>query len=353
MTTTPSAAAALFREQAAKRILVTDGAFGTMVQAYNLDEAAYRGSIDTGFDQKGNNDLLSLTRPDIVREITDAYLAAGSDIVCTNTFNANRISQGDYGAEHLVRDLNIASATIARDAADAAAKATGVPRFVAGALGPTNKTLSLSPDVNDPGFRAITFDELKDVYLAEVLALAEGGVDFILIETIFDTLNAKAGIFATLEAQEQLGRELPLMISFTMTDRTGRNLSGHSIESFWASVRHARPLTIGVNCSFGAPDLRPHVQVLSGVADTLLMAYPNAGLPNELGEYDEQPVTTAGFMREWADQGLVNVVGGCCGTTPAHIREMAMAVSGRPPRALAASRSDTLLAGIDPMRIAA
>ena len=348
-----SEAAALFREQAAARILVTDGAFGTMVQGYNLDEAAYRGSIDTGFDQKGNNDLLSLTRPDIVREITDAYLAAGSDIVCTNTFNANRISQGDYGAEHLVRDLNIASATIARDAADAAFKATGVPRFVAGALGPTNKTLSLSPDVNDPGFRAITFDELKDVYLAEVLALAEGEVDFILIETIFDTLNAKAGIFATLEAQEQLGRELPLMISFTMTDRTGRNLSGHSIESFWASVRHARPLTIGVNCSFGAPDLRPHVQVLSAVADTLLMAYPNAGLPNELGEYDEQPVTTAGFMREWADQGLVNIVGGCCGTTPEHIRQMAMAVAGRPPRALAASRSDTLLAGIDPMRIAA
>jgi 5-methyltetrahydrofolate--homocysteine methyltransferase len=348
-----SPAAALFRAEAAKRILVTDGAFGTMVQTYGLGEADYRGSIDTGHDQKGNNDLLSLTRPEIVREITDAYLAAGSDIVCTNTFNANRISQGDYGAEHLVRDLNIASAKIAREAADAAFEANGVPRFVAGALGPTNKTLSLSPDVNDPGFRAITFDELKDVYLEEVLALAEGGVDFILIETIFDTLNAKAGIFATLEAQEQLGRELPLMISFTMTDKTGRNLSGHSIESFWASVRHARPLTIGVNCSFGAPDLRPHVQVLSATADTLLMAYPNAGLPNELGEYDEQPVTTAGFMREWADQGLVNIVGGCCGTTPAHIREMALAVAGRAPRAPAAARTDTLLAGIDPMRIAA
>ena len=348
-----SEAAALFRAEAAKRILVTDGAFGTMVQTYGLGEADYRGSIDTGFDQKGNNDLLSLTRPDIVREITDAYLAAGSDIACTNTFNANKISQGDYGAEHLVRDLNIASATIAREAADAAYKANGVPRFVAGALGPTNKTLSLSPDVNDPGFRAITFDELKDVYLAEVLALAEGGVDFILIETIFDTLNAKAGIFATLEAQEQLGRELPLMISFTMTDKTGRNLSGHSIESFWASVRHARPLTIGVNCSFGAPDLRPHVKLLSASADTLLMAYPNAGLPNELGEYDEQPETTAGFMRDWADEGLVNVVGGCCGTTPAHIGAMAKAVAGRSPRAIPAARSETLLAGIDPMRIAA
>ena len=348
-----SEAAALFRAEAARRILVTDGAFGTMVQSYRLDEAAYRGAIDTGHDQKGNNDLLSLTRPDIVREITDAYLAAGSDIVCTNTFNANRVSQGDYGAEHLVRDLNIASARIAREAADGTAKATGVPRFVAGALGPTNKTLSLSPDVNDPGYRAITFDELKDVYLEEVLALAEGGVDFILIETIFDTLNAKAGIFATHEAQEQLGRELPLMISFTMTDKTGRNLSGHSIESFWASVRHARPLTIGVNCSFGAPDLRPHVKLLSATADTLLMAYPNAGLPNELGEYDEQPETTAGFMREWAEEGLVNVVGGCCGTTPAHIAAMAQAVSGRPARVPASARSDTLLAGIDPMRIAA
>ncbi|WP_293940771.1 homocysteine S-methyltransferase family protein [Sphingomonas sp.] len=350
---TPSPAAARFRDQAAKRILITDGAFGTMLQGYSLGEAEYRGSIETNHDQKGNNDLLSLTQPAIVREITDAYLAAGSDIVSTNTFNANRISQADYGAEALVRDLNIASARIARDAADAAEAATGIPRFVAGALGPTNKTLSLSPDVNDPGFRAVSFDELKDVYRAQVEALVEGGADFILIETIFDTLNAKAGIMATIEAQEAIGRELPLMISFTMTDRTGRNLSGHSIESFWASVRHAKPLTIGVNCSFGAPDLRPHVQVLSAGADALLMAYPNAGLPNELGEYDEQPVTTAGFMREWAEQGLVNVIGGCCGTTPEHIKQMAMAVAGRPPRALPAHRSDTLLAGIDPMRIAA
>ncbi len=353
MTVTPSAAAARFRAEAAQRILITDGAFGTMVQTYGLDEAAYRGSIDTGHDQKGNNDLLSLSRPDIVRAITDSYLAAGSDIVSTNTFNANAISQADYGAEAMVRELNVASAQIARQAADAAQAATGVPRFVAGALGPTNKTLSLSPDVNDPGYRAITFDALKDVYREQVEALVEGGVDFILIETIFDTLNAKAGIFATLEAQEALGRELPLMISFTMTDRTGRNLSGHSVESFWASVRHARPLTIGVNCSFGAPDLRPHVAVLSGAADALLMAYPNAGLPNELGEYDEQPETTGGFMREWADQGLVNVVGGCCGTTPRHIEAMALAVAGRPPRAVPAARPETLLAGIDPMRIAA
>ena len=353
MTITPSAAAVRFREQAAKRILLTDGAFGTMLQGYSLGEAEYRGSIDNGHDQKGNNDLLSVTQTAIVREITDQYLAAGSDIVSTNTFNANRISQADYGLEDMVRELNVASARLARDAADAAEAATGIPRFVAGSLGPTNKTLSLSPDVNDPGFRAVTFDELKDVYHEQVLALVEGGSDFILIETIFDTLNAKAAIFATIEAQEAIGRELPLMISFTMTDRTGRNLSGHSVESFWASVRHARPLTIGVNCSFGAPDLRPHVQVLSGAADALLMAYPNAGLPNELGEYDEQPETTAGFMREWAERGLVNVVGGCCGTTPAHIRAMAQAVASHSPRALPAHRPETLLAGIDPMRIAA
>ncbi|MCA1653249.1 MAG: homocysteine S-methyltransferase family protein [Sphingomicrobium sp.] len=348
-----STAADRFRAEAAKRILLTDGAFGTMLQAYALGEACYRGAVETNQDQKGNNDLLSLTQPQIVREITDAYLAAGSDIVSTNTFNANAISQADYGLEDRVRDLNVASARIAREAADAAEAATGQPRFVAGALGPTNKTLSLSPDVNDPGYRAIGFDELKDVYRAQVEALVEGGADFILIETIFDTLNAKAGIVATLEAQDALGRELPLMISFTMTDRTGRNLSGHSVESFWASVRHARPLTIGVNCSFGAPDLRPHVAVLSNVADALLMAYPNAGLPNELGEYDEQAATTAGYMREWAEQGLVNIVGGCCGTTPEHIRAIALAIAGHPPRTVPSPRSDTLLAGIDPMRIAA
>lgn len=349
----PSEAAARFRAETARRILLTDGAFGTMIQSYRLTEHDYRGGLELGHDQKGNNDLLALTQPHVVAEITEAYLDAGSDIVSTNTFNANTISQADYGAEHLVRDINIASAQIARDAARTAEAKDGRPRFVAGALGPTNKTLSLSPDVNDPGYRAISFDELKVVYREQTDALLDGGVDFILIETIFDTLNAKAGIMAVLEAEQALGREVPLMISFTVTDMSGRNLSGHSIESFWASVRHAKPLTIGLNCSFGAPQLRPSVSALSPIADTLLMAYPNAGLPNDLGAYDETPETTAGFMAEWADEGLVNVVGGCCGTTPDHIRAMAKAVAGKAPRAIPAPKRNTFLAGLDPMRIAA
>jgi 5-methyltetrahydrofolate--homocysteine methyltransferase len=348
-----TAAAVRFREEAAKRILLTDGAFGTMIQNYGLDEAAYRGHIDTGFDQKGNNDLLILTRPDIIDEITRAYLAAGSDIVSTNTFNANTISQADYGAEHLVRDINLASARLARKAADDAEGADGRPRFVAGAVGPTNKTLSLSPDVNDPGFRAIDFDTLKDVYRAQVDALLEGGCDFILIETIFDTLNAKAGVMAVIEAGETRGQPVPLMISMTITDMSGRNLSGHSVEAFWAAIRHAKPLTIGLNCSFGAPQLRPHVVSLSGIADALMMVYPNAGLPNDLGEYDEQPHTTGGFIAEWAATGLLNVVGGCCGTTPKHIAAMAKAVAGHPPRALPVPPVRMVLAGLEPMIVAA
>ena len=350
---TPSPAAERLRAEAANRILLTDGAFGTMIQGYRLTEADYRGGLALTLDQKGNNDLLALTRPHVVAEITEAYLEAGSDIVSTNTFNANTISQADYGAEHLVRDMNLAAAQIARDAARNAEAADGRPRFVAGALGPTNKTLSLSPDVNDPGFRAISFDELKDVYREQIDALLDGGVDFILIETIFDTLNAKAGIMAAIEAGDARGQEVPLMISFTVTDMSGRNLSGHSVESFWAAVRHARPLTIGLNCSFGAPQLRPHVAVLSTVADTLLMVYPNAGLPNDLGQYDEAPETTAGFMHGWAEEGLINIVGGCCGTTPEHIRQMAHAVANRRPRAMPKPRRQTLLAGLDPFRIAA
>jgi 5-methyltetrahydrofolate--homocysteine methyltransferase len=348
-----SEAAQRLRAAAAKRILLTDGAFGTMIQSYRLTEADYRGSLDLGHDQKGNNDLLALTQPHVVARITEAYLDAGSDIVSTNTFNANAVSQADYGAEHLVRDINLASARIARAAASAAEAADGRPRFVAGAIGPTNKTLSLSPDVNDPGYRAISFDELKAVYREQADALLDGGADFILIETIFDTLNAKAGILAAIEAGEARGVEVPLMISFTITDMSGRNLSGHSIESFWASVRHARPLTIGLNCSFGAPQLRPSVASLSPIADTLLMVYPNAGLPNDLGAYDESPDTTASFMRGWADEGLVNIVGGCCGTTPDHIRAMAEAVAGKTPRAIPSARRQTFLAGLDPMRIAA
>ena len=344
-----SPAAARLRAAAATRILLKDGPFGTMIQSYRLTEADYRGGLDLAADQKGNNDLLALTRPDVVDAITRAYLDAGADIVATNTFNANTISQADYGAVHLVRDINLAAARLARAAADDHARRDGRPRFVAGAIGPTNKTLSLSPDVNDPGYRAVGFDEVKDVYADQAAALLDGGADFILIETIFDTLNAKAAIVAVLELAEARGCEIPLMISMTITDMSGRNLSGHSVEAFWYSVRHARPLTIGLNCAFGADLLRPHVQALSPLADTLVMVYPNAGLPNDLGEYDEAPVTTGAFVAEWVAQGLVNIVGGCCGSTPAHIAALAAAVAGRPPRAIPHPAPALRLAGLDPM----
>ena len=344
-----SAAAAALREGATARILLTDGAFGTMIQSYKLTEADYRGTYDLTDDQKGNNDLLVLTRPDVIDAITRGYLDAGSDIVSTNTFNANTISQGDYNAVHLVRDMNLAAAGIARRAADDYAARDGRPRFVAGAIGPTNKTLSLSPDVNDPGFRAVGFDEMKAVYADQAAALLDGGCDFILVETIFDTLNAKAAIVAVMELAEARGREIPLMLSMTITDMSGRNLSGHSVEAFWYSVRHARPLTVGLNCAFGADLLRPHVQALSPLADTLVMVYPNAGLPNDLGEYDEAPHTTGGFIGEWVAQGLVNIVGGCCGSTPAHIAAIAAAVAGQPPRNVPVPASALRLAGLDPM----
>ncbi len=340
------------RAAAARRILLTDGAFGTEIQNYKLDEAAYAGTLGLARDQKGNNDLLALTRPDVVDAITRAYLAAGSDIVSTNTFSANRISQADYGAEHLVAEINRASARIARRAADDAA-ADGRPRFVAGAIGPTNKTLSLSPDVNDPGYREIDFDTLKDVYREQIDALLEGGVDFILIETVFDTLNAKAGIMAGLEAQQDLGRDVPLMLSMTLTDLSGRNLSGHTVEAFWHAVRHARPVTVGLNCSFGAEQLRPHVRALSQIADTLVMVYPNAGLPNDLGAYDELPEETAALVRDWAVDGQVNILGGCCGSTPGHIAAIARAVEGLAPRQPSSPPVATRLAGLEPMILAA
>jgi 5-methyltetrahydrofolate--homocysteine methyltransferase len=338
---------------AAKRILITDGAFGTEIQNYRLDEAAYRGSLDLAKDQKGNNDILALSRPQVLDAITRDYLNAGSDIVSTNTFSANLISQADYGAEHLVREINLASAGIARKAADDFQARDGRRRFVAGAIGPTNKTLSLSPDVNDPGFREITFDYLKDVYREQIDALLDGGVDFILIETIFDTLNAKAGIMAVIEAGNARGIEVPLMISMTLTDLSGRNLSGHTVEAFWHAVRHAKPVTIGLNCSFGAQQLRPHVKSLSAIADTLIMVYPNAGLPNDLGQYDELPEETAALVREWADAGQVNILGGCCGSTPAHIAAMAKTVRGLPGRALPVPPVVTRLAGLEPMILAA
>ena len=342
-----------FLDAAASRILLTDGAFGTEIQNWKLAETDYMGDLALAKDAKGNNDILALTKPAVIDHITRAYLDAGSDIVSTNTFSANRISQADYAAEHLVREINIASAQIARKAADEYKSQDGRPRFVAGAIGPTNKTLSLSPDVNDPGYREIDFDYLKDVYREQVDALIVGGVDFILIETVFDTLNAKAGVMAVLEAQDALGCEIPMMISMTLTDLSGRNLSGHTVEAFWYAVRHAKPLTIGLNCSFGAQQLRPHVKVLSAIADTLIMVYPNAGLPNDLGEYDELPHETAALVKEWADAGQVNILGGCCGSTPAHIAAMAKTVAGLPARSMTLRPVVTRLAGLEPMTLAA
>jgi len=339
--------------EASKRILLTDGAWGTQIQNFKLAEADYAGDLGLTHDQKGNNDILALTRPDVVESIARAYFEAGSDIISTNTFSSTRISQADYGAEHLVRDLNLANAQLNRKVADEYAAKDGRPRFVAGAIGPTNKTLSLSPDVNDPGYREIDFDYLKDVYRDQVDALVEGGVDFILIETVFDTLNAKAAIMSVLEAQAALGRDIPIMISMTLTDLSGRNLSGHTVEAFWYAVKHARPVTIGLNCSFGAEQLRPHVKLLSGIAETLIMVYPNAGLPNELGEYDELPAETAALVGEWAEAGQVNILGGCCGSSPAHIAAMAKAIDGLAPRVIPVPDVKTRLAGLEPMTIAA
>ena len=346
-------AAATLRAEAAKRILIKDGAYGTQVQQRRLQEADYCAGLDLMKEQRGNNDVLNLTKPELVRTICESFADAGAEILATNTFNANAISQADFAAEGLVREMNRASARIVREVADRYSAKDGKPRWVAGAIGPTNKTLSLSPNVNDPGFREVDFDQVKAVYREQVDALVEGGVDFILIETIFDTLNAKAAIMATLEAEQALGRELPLMISMTLTDLSGRNLSGHTVEAFWASVRHAKPITIGLNCSFGAAQLRPHLASLAAMADTLVMAYPNAGLPNELGEYDEAAEQTAAQVREWATSGLVNIVGGCCGTTPLHIAAIAGAVRDCTPRTVPAAQSGTLLAGLEPMLIAA
>ena len=343
---------------AAKRVLISDGAFGTQIQDRKLSEEDFAGDLGLKADQKGNNDILALTRPDVIADITRAYFEAGSDIIATNTFSANVISQADYAAEALVRDINIESAKIARELADifeAEDAKNGIerPRFVAGAIGPTNKTLSLSPDVEDPGFREIDFDYLTSVYHEQAAALIEGGADFILIETIFDTLNAKAGVMAVKQLERELGCDVPIMLSMTLTDLSGRNLSGHTVEAFWCAVRHANPVTIGLNCSFGAEQLRPHVQLLSKVADTLLMAYPNAGLPNELGEYDEAPDTTAGLVREWAENGQVNILGGCCGSSPDHIAAMAKAVAGLEPRKVPDRDTTMQLAGLEPFTIAA
>jgi 5-methyltetrahydrofolate--homocysteine methyltransferase len=345
--------AALYRKLASERILIKDGPYGSMVQSYRLDEPGYCGGRTFNRDQKGNNDLLNLTRPEIIGEICDHYLEAGADLVATNTFNANAISLSDYGTEAMVYDVNFSAAQLTRAAADKfTARNPDKPRFVAGALGPTNKTLSISPDVSNPGYRAVSFDEVRDIYKAQIDALLDGGVDFILIETVFDTLNAKAALVAADEIAEARGEDVPVMVSMTLTDLSGRNLSGQTVEAFWYSVMHARPLSVGLNCSFGATELRPYVTALNKVVDTLLCIYPNAGLPNDMGAYDELPDTTAALVKDWAEQGLINVIGGCCGTTPGHIAAMAKAVAAYPPRRPPVLNPALRLSGLEPMTVA-
>ena len=321
------------------RILVLDGAMGTQIQALGLSEEDFIGhgsgcacAHHSDHPQKGNNDLLILTQTQAIEEIHFKYAMAGADIVETNTFSSTTIAQADYGMEDAVHALNVEGARVVRRALDRASAIDGRPRWVAGAIGPTNRTASISPDVNNPGYRAVSFDDLRRAYGQQARALIEGGADLILIETIFDTLNAKAAIFACFEAFAEHGMRLPLMISGTITDASGRTLSGQTPTAFWHSVAHARPFTIGLNCALGAAAMRPHLAELAGVANTFTCAYPNAGLPNAFGQYDETPDQTAAQVRGFAEEGLVNVVGGCCGTTPDHIAAIAAAVAGLPPR---------------------
>ncbi len=317
------------------RILVLDGAMGTMIQRHKLNEAGYRGARFKAHpkDVKGNNDLLTLSEPQIILDIHRAYLEAGADIIETNTFSSTSIAQADYGMEALVYELNFEGAKLARQACDVyTAKTPDKPRFVAGSIGPTNRTASISPDVNDPAYRNVTFDELVKAFRAQAEALVAGGVDLLLVETIIDTLNAKACMFAIDEYFEESGMRLPVMISGTITDQSGRILSGQTPEAFWNSLRHVKPISIGFNCALGAAQLRPYVAELSRIADVLVSVYPNAGLPNEFGEYDELPHATAGHIGSWAKDGLVNIVGGCCGTTPDHIKAICESVTGVAPR---------------------
>ena len=320
----------------AQRIVILDGAMGTMIQRFKLTEAQYRGDRFANFhkDVKGNNELLSLTRPDVIADIHEKYLAAGADLIETNTFGATTIAQDDYEMAHLAREMNVQSAKIARAACDKYSN-PDKPRFVAGALGPTPKTASISPDVNDPGARNVTFEQLRAAYYEQVEGLVEGGADVLLVETIFDTLNAKAALFAIDEYFENSGERLPILISGTVTDASGRILSGQTVSAFWHSVRHARPLVIGLNCALGATLMRPYIQELNKVAtDTYISCYPNAGLPNPMSDtgFDETPEVTSRLVHEFAAEGLVNIVGGCCGTTPDHILAIASAVKGTPTR---------------------
>lgn len=346
---------AALKAAAEQRILILDGSWGAMLQTYGLTEEDFRGELFKGHNHplKGDNDLLCLTRPDIITQLHEAYFEAGADIASTNTFNATAISQSDYALESAVADINRAAARLAREAADRQTAATpDRPRWVAGSIGPLNRTLSLSPDVNDPAFRAVTWDEVYAGYREQAIALNEGGIDIYLVETIFDTLNAKAAIKAILDLEDDGYEPLPLWISGTITDRSGRTLSGQTVEAFWNSVRHARPWAVGLNCALGAELMRPHLAELARVADTLVAAYPNAGLPNAMGQYDEAPAHTACHLHEWAQSGLVNVLGGCCGTTPDHIRHIAAEVAGMKPR-IAPERAKAMrLSGLEPFELA-
>ena len=337
---------ALLTKLLRERILILDGAMGTMIQGRRLSEPDFRGPAGCGLqdhahDLKGDNDLLALTNPEVIRAIHDEFLAAGADIIETNTFNATRIAQADYKLESRVREINLAAARIARERADAwTAKTPEKPRFVAGALGPTNRTATISPDVNDPGFRNVSYDELVAAYGESVAMLIEGGVDLLLVETVFDTLNAKAALFAIDSYFDEHSIRLPIIVSGTITDASGRTLSGQTTEAFWNSVRHAKPLAVGLNCALGAALMRPYIEEIARVADTFVSCYPNAGLPNPMSEtgYDETPETTSRLIRDFAENGFVNIVGGCCGTTPEHIRAIADAVKDLPPRNFAATQ---------------
>lgn len=346
---------AALKAAARERVLILDGSWGVMIQKRGLDEADYRGEAfkDAPGQLKGNNDLLCVTRPDIIADLHDQYFAAGADISETNTFSATTIGQAEYGMEAAVRDINLQGAKIAREVADRwTAKEPHKPRFVAGSIGPLPVMLSMSSDVNDPGARKVTFDQVYDAYLEQVRALHEGGVDMFLIETITDTLNCKAAIKAVLDLQDEGYEPLPIWISGTITDRSGRTLSGQTVEAFWNSVRHAKPFAIGLNCALGADLMRPHIAELARVADTLVSAYPNAGLPNAMGEYDEEPHQTGHQLHEWAEHGLVNILGGCCGTTPDHIRHVAEAVRGLTPRQVPERPKAMRLAGLEPFELA-
>jgi len=346
---------AALKAAAKERVLILDGSWGVMIQRRKLAEADYRGArfADAKGELKGNNDVLCLTRPDIIADLHDQYFGAGADISETNTFSATSIAQAEYGLQAAVRDINFEGAKIAREVADRwTAKDPGKPRFVAGSIGPLPVMLSMSSDVNDPGARKVTFEQVYEAYSEQVRALHEGGCDLFLIETITDTLNCKAAIKAILDLEDQGYEPLPIWISGTITDRSGRTLSGQTVEAFWNSVKHAKPFAVGLNCALGAELMRPHIAELSRVADTLVSAYPNAGLPNAMGEYDETPDETGHMLHAWAEQGIVNILGGCCGTTPEHIKHVADAVRGLKPRAVPERPRAMRLAGLEPFELA-